>query len=480
MLAILPAGAQVQDKADVPPMKKSIDPGLEASTIGWAYMLNDAHSFVMHYTSCDGKNNKVRLSARVYYPYNDNFDNGKEIKHIVLSCHPTTTDNRTTPTGPEHEEGAISKMSGIDGGTCMVVCPDYCGYGVSSHLQHPYLINDITARNCVDAVVAAIEEAKNRKWKFADDYKTAIVGYSQGGATALACTKYLESKACPDEIKNKVKLFETTCGDGPYSAVATVKQYLKWGKPKRDDLTPAENEKNPDMDLEYSCVLPLIVAAAKDAYGDGCMRTVNVEDYFEKTFLDSDVLNLIKTKGNSTDVLATAINRVMGRQRPVDVFSSNIIDKTTGEFNTSSNEYKCLMRALELGDLTKGWTPTHPITFYHLKNDHTVPYANLEAILAEGGIGKNSNVKVVTPEEAHSTACATEDGPIDILFDFFLNPGAILIHHSANLKGIGAMVFGKISQNPNFDKMTHAQAGSYFYLDYMFGTSLRDYYRLWE
>lgn len=403
--------------------------------------IQDVPHFDVHYTSYDSQKNKVTLSARVYYPMGWKSDKEKIINYIFLACHPTVTSNLETPTGAEPVDGQVANLTGIFLESAVVIFPDYCGYGVSSHLQHPYLIHDVTARNCIDAVMAALEYIDdNTKWNYKRNAQTHILGYSQGGATALACTKYLESDACPTEVKEKINLYETACGDGPYSAVATVKQYLEWGDP---------NSYNGGADLEYSCVLPLIVAAAKEAYGDGCMRTVEVKDYFTDEFLSSGILDLIKTKGASTDVLAKAIGSVMKRQRPVDVFSENIIDKKTGKFKIYSKEYKCLMRALELGDLTIGWEPKHPIYVYHFQCDKVVPYANKVELFREGHIGGDENsglVQYIGPVKAND----------------FVDEYTMLSYAVDELKDI------------DYNNTSHADGGTIFYVDYMFGDALRE------
>lgn len=408
--------------------------------------LQEIPSFPVYYTSYDGQKNKVQLSATVYYPMDEIglLDTEKfegPIYNIYLACHPTVTSNDEAPSGYNAVDNKVSYLAGVNDNHSIVIFPDYCGYGVSNHLQHPYLIHDVTARNCIDAVMAVFKELDERKWDYSKA-RTHIVGYSQGGATALACTKYLESAACPDSVKEKVKLYETACGDGPYSTLATVKQYLEWGKPL--DVNPEG-----DQDLEYSCVLPLIVAAAKDAYGEGCMRTVEVKDYFTEEFLSSGVLDLINSKGAGTDVLAKAIANVMKRQRPVDVFSDKIINKETGEFNTDTKEYKCLMRALELGELTIGWEPKHPIYVYHIPSDKVVPYANKEEIFKEGHIGgeeHNGLVQYITPEEANEN----------------INPLIPLVEDAV--------------KDPNFNFTNHATGGVIFYADYMYGDALREVY----
>lgn len=403
-------------------------------------VLGSVPHFDIHYTSYDGQKNKVTLSARVYHPMDKSLNDKLYINYIFLACHPTVTDNWETPTGGDPVDGQVANLAGVHGNTSIVIFPDYCGYGASSHLQHPYLIHDVTARNCIDAVMAVLKFIEDEtNWEY-EGAQTHILGYSQGGATALACTKYLESDACPDEVKQKINLYETACGDGPYSAVATVKQYLEWGAPTKY---------SDGDDLEYSCVLPLIVAAAKEAYSEGCMRTVEVEDYFTEEFLSSGILDLIKTKGASTNVLSKAIGSVMKRQRPVDVFSENIIDKKTGKFKTYSKEYKCLMRALELGDLTIGWEPRHPIYFYHLQSDRVVPFVNKEEIFWPGHIGGDEHsglVQFVQANDANS---------------FVGLNNAIQI--------VKPEVF-----YPIFSEVNHADGGTLFYVDYMFGDALRE------
>lgn len=374
----------------------------------------DTHDFSYTYESIDGKKNPITLSARAYVPTEyvmsahgmDNKSKGAvldlvgglvqllivnviqyfddSVQSILLSCHPTVTSNFEAPTGPSAPENAIKCMNSEK---CLVICPDYCGYGVTSFAQHPYLVQDITARQCIDAELAAFELIGNlfgSKSSLDEDYYTNIIGYSQGGSVALACAKYLESDACPQEVKDKIKLKHTYCGDGPYSTVATVKQYLEWEKDGKV--------------LEYPCVLPLIVMAAKDAYDDDCMHSVKVEDYFSKDFIKTGVVDMIKSKSYTTLDLNNAIVAAMGtdektglpRLMPKDLFSKKMLDE-------DSNEHKCLMRALGKNDLTKGWTPTHKITFYHWKNDGVVPYCNTQEVME--GIGKNNDkINFVTDE----------------------------------------------------------------------------------
>lgn len=391
----------------------------------------DAKKYVISYLSLDGKKESIRLSAAIYIRPSQYYDK------LLLNCHPTVTSNFEAPTGGKPVDEAISRICDDN---FLVVCPDYCGYGLTTYKQHPYLIHDVTARNCVDAAMAALDFIQhNLGIEPHGNFQTYIAGYSQGGATALACAKYLESDACPQNVKDRLKLLETCCGDGPYSTIATINQYIDWGKSK--------DQGGEDRDLEYPCVLPLIVAAAKEAYGDGCMRTVNIEDYFSDEFKATGVIEMIKNKDMTTVDLNSEIrSRMVGRLRPVDVFSDKLINKTTRELNTETNEYKCLMRAMEKNDLSKGWVPQHPINFFHLKKDGVVPYANYKAV-EEGIKVDNNNVKFVSFTDHY----------------FYPGIGALFLY-----QGIPCHYFFPWFTIADEDEMNHAVGGTYFYVLYMF------------
>lgn len=385
------------------------------------------------YMSVDGKNDSIRLSA-VLYTQSHTFHHSYFNK-LLINCHPTVTSLYEAPSGGKPVDGDIKRIVDDE---YMVVCPDYCGYGVSAYKQHPYLVHDITARNCVDAAMAAKSLGKSLAGSIPDGFNTSIVGYSQGGATALACAKYLESDACPENYKKELNLKETACGDGPYSTRATVNRYLEWGKQGKN--------------LEYPCVLPLIIMAAKEAYGNGCMRTVDVKSYFSEKFLNTDVFELLQNKSLTTvDLNEIIMEQMENHLLPIDIFSDKLIDTDTGDFITTSNEYKCLMRAMEINDLTKGWEPQHPITFFHLKNDGVVPYDNYEEVIKEDGIqykkdgSPNNNVRSVDP------------GII------MLNVPRVALWKASlpwiNLVGSARM---------DLDKLNHASGGTYFYILYLF------------
>ena len=380
------------------------------------------------YMSVDGKNNPVRLSSRAYIPgavqtsYTSKLgwsaafivpeivtfiaDMVKGVWNMVvgytfdfglLSCHPTVTLSDEAPTGDNPIDQNVYMFCSD---YALVVCPDYCGYGLSEYRQHPYLVEGVTARNVVDSYIAALELIEGKTaatslfgdYKLASDFYTDIIGYSQGGAVALATLRYLESGQVSEEKLKHFNLRNTYCGDGPYSPIATVQQYLDWSN--------GDDERY--VNMAYPAVLPLIVQAAKAAYDYDCMHTVKVEDFFTEKFLSTGILDLLNTKRWSTAQL-NKLTEEVGTRKIGEILSDKVIKKVKGvgnsgeereyyAFNKETNEFKCLWRSFEYNDLTKGWTPKHPIAFMHYKEDAVVPFVNMMEVAHNIGTGSSTKL----------------------------------------------------------------------------------------
>lgn len=408
------------------------------------------------YMSIDGENNPIRLSSIMYRPspFQFNLNAGLGIGNLlwgldfaiidlikgawnsafgytfdygVLGCHPTVTTSVEAPTGKSPLDGDI-KMFCSD--YALVVCPDYCGYGLSEYRQHPYLVQGVTARNVVDAYIAALDLVNDKNisgasgsWSFASDYYTDLMGYSQGGSVALSTLRYLESGQVSDADLKRINLRNVYCGDGPYSPRATVNQYVDWSN--------MDDEKYRNM--AYPCVLPLIVQAAKQAYDNDCMHTVQLESYFKPEFLATGIVDLLNTKRVSTAQLNDITERANTRTVR-DIFNKTmlkidtIVDENTGDIrlvnklNTESNEYKCLMRAMEYNDLSKGWTPHHPLLFMHLDGDLVVPYCNMEEVKKNLPRDPSKKMVFTTPYEVKDKMSMIWELIADKVKDVFNNP----------------------------------------------------------
>ena len=140
----------------------------------------------LEYWSVDANNNPILLSEQIYYnQYYSNF------KSVLVSNHPTTTQDAIVPTGSDPQIGEVLVMCDGDD-RCLVVAPDYLGYGTSKSTTHPYMCTTLTARNVVDGVLAAMEYVKTKKttrsvfngyksenYYFDSDYYTWNVGRPQ-------------------------------------------------------------------------------------------------------------------------------------------------------------------------------------------------------------------------------------------------------------------------------------------------------------
>lgn len=321
-----------------------------ASFIGAKYL-----KVKIEYQSVDTQNRPITLSAEVYYPTKtNNTENYQTVNYIMLNNHPTITSDAQCPSGSSPQMDQVYYMTTEQ---AMVVCPDYLGFGSSKSSIHPYMCQTISARNCIDAFKAAMEDAKKRGVQFSPDYYTINVGYSQGGTVTLGVQRYLELDA-DEETRNLVRLKNSICGAGCYSQMVMADTY--------------ENAEQ----MDYPIYLPYLITGLLATYGEGCMHGLTVQDCFTQKFLESGLLEQLLSKETDVDALNAAYKSYFGGKCTFyDIVSADFRDH-------SSRLYRSIRKALEKNDIIEGWTPQHPITFYHYKQDEVVPYAQTERAMA--------------------------------------------------------------------------------------------------
>ena len=305
----------------------------------------------LEYWSVDANNNPILLSEQLYY--NKTY---KDIKSIMVSNHPTTTQNSLVPTGSDPQIKEVLVMcDGTD--KCLVVAPDYLGYGSSVSTTHPYMCTTLTARNVVDGILAAMEYIVTQKnnlgksYRFASDYYTWNVGYSQGGAATLAVHKYLETEASQD-VRDKIRLKKSICGAGPH-----LQTYMFDEMEQYDDMF-------------YSLYIPFTIDGLMYTFGNTIMRGLKEEDIYTEKFLNSNLLATMRAKNIVAADLNALIANTVGTNGKV-----NFYDIIRPEYrDRSSKLYRTIHKALSQLDLLDGWTPTLPIDFYHWTNDEVVPF----------------------------------------------------------------------------------------------------------
>lgn len=300
------------------------------------------------YQSIDVDNNPITLSAKVYWK------TGSAIKFAMINCHATITHNDGCPTGNTPQMEAIKYMTSEN---CLLICPDYIGFGHTKDKTHPYMCATITGRNVLDAYKAAIEYVKGQGMQIAQNYYTVNVGYSQGGATALAFQRYLETEAT-DADRQLVNLRGSVCGAGPYNQQTVFDVYEK-GEGKF-------------VSLDYPIYLLYTLNGHKAAFGESIMRKLELEECFTPEFwayCQNGFMDKLNAKEKNVDELNDELKNA-GFKTFYSIINADYADH-------NSKVYRTIHKALEQSNiLADGWTPSKNIIFYHDKNgnDIVVPY----------------------------------------------------------------------------------------------------------
>ncbi|MBR5101890.1 MAG: hypothetical protein IK092_02055, partial [Muribaculaceae bacterium] len=271
----------------------------------------------------------------------------------------------------------------------LVIMPDYEGYGSTKNRAHPYLYQELTARQVVDgvrygrALYENDEKTKDFRHPLRSDFRTISCGYSQGGSVAMATHRFIEQNNLVDEFH----FVGSLCGDGPYDPMATLMYYMQ-----------------KDIEGNYMSmpvVLPLIVKGMLDS--NPYMRAHKANEYFTQEFLDTGVMDWIATKQFTTDDIdkkwqelakngQTTVFDTNGRARMRDIMNTecynyfrNLYDQYQSTYMTTGiplpahrGVIEDLHFALASNDMTEGWTPKHALLLFHSNSDNVVPYVNAQ------------------------------------------------------------------------------------------------------
>ena len=157
-------------------------------------------------------------------------------------------------------------------------------------MPHPYLSQELTARQMVDAVEYGLKLYQKhvndkRTLPIKTDWRTYGFGFSQGGAVALAVQRYLEEQAMDEQLHYR----GTICGDGPYDLVATLLYYIN------DDGNSygQQTEHRKGMNT-MPMVVPMIIKGMLDTHPD--MKNHALTDYLSQQFLDTGIMDWLESK----------------------------------------------------------------------------------------------------------------------------------------------------------------------------------------
>lgn len=376
--------------------------------------------FTYTYPSVNADGEPVTLSAMACMPDED----CKHVNNVIIGCHVTITSNKECPSRYSDEGSADSDVSMLmnHAGSGLVfhseqsdmpyynlvILPDYEGYGVTRNHAHPYLYQELTARQVVDATRYGIKLYKTDsavddiRHSFRNGWRSICVGYSQGGSVALATQRFIEQNGLTDELQ----LAGSVCGDGPYDMMATLMYYVKQHKEGKN--------------LSMPVVMPLILKGMCDS--NPYMLDHQVSEYIKPKFLETGILDWLTDKNLTTDDITwqwrmqylfgkdfdkieyiyegmpysdyyhdvlnedgTSSLSKMLREEALEYFETlynmNQVTYTTSigiPLPTKRGVMEDLHFALESNNMTKGWQPQHPIFMYHSFKDTVVPEVNRE------------------------------------------------------------------------------------------------------
>lgn len=332
-----------------------------SETPEWGY-----RNFTVSYSSTDALGKEVILSERIVMPVGVGFTHSP--KGIALVNHPTIGSNRECPT---MEKDLLVGLAALD---YVAVFPDMMGFGASKDRIHPYLCGEITARHALDGVFAALCLLYDRGISLAGGLVN--VGYSQGGASALAVHKYIET-ALSEDAREQLRLKASYCGGGPYSPSAT------W-----DAYTAAD-------DIEFPAAAPMTIIAFKEAYPRE-MDGVDPYDCLSEPVRKDKFLDKVLSKDYSVSLLNAHLKLAVGSARMSDILSPALKDD-------GSALHATLRGLLDKNELASGWSPQSPVRLFHVPDDEVVPYVNYEKAMSGLAGGKVSAFKsLLTPSGSHS------------------------------------------------------------------------------
>lgn len=296
---------------------------------------------VLKYPTVDCQGKTTYLSGVIYLPYGKNL-----INEIVVSSHMTVCSNDESPTGKKGEVMEANLVS--TNKDVVVISSDYLGYGITGDKIHPYLAEEAAGHWQLDLAKAGMQYMKDNHISISSNVKTYSVGFSQGGAVAVATQRAFEqdSEAC-----KKFNFRGTYCGDGPYDPWATFEYYMDRGT------------------VEMPTVLPMSLMGMMAAHPD-VFKGIKFEDYFSSKINTTKLWNLIADKKTNILSIDSEIKNMAGSNKTVDIMSKAALDK-------NSTIMKALRKALDRENLADGsWRPQHKCVVFHARNDNVVPYVN--------------------------------------------------------------------------------------------------------
>ena len=379
-------------------------------------------------TSVDGSTKD--FSELIVYPYNRILKNPNP-KNLIIGCHCTITSNAERPSNFSKlsfrtDVSMLALKFAASDRNCLVVIPDYEGYGSTHGDPHPYCNRDVTAKQVVDGAKAAVAWYEENEKKMAENWAAIPVGYSQGGAVAAGTLRYHIRYSDGHDLN----MVGAVCGDGPYDPLATLKTYIE-----KDRLY---------MPVAPALLLKGAIDTNKGLKAQGC----TYKDFVTDDFYNTGIFDWLQKKNLTTDDIQTELLKISkaykggfkmycwsktdkkfmlydpenANGRDWDLSNGNAMSYCTVDqcfkpgviafFKDGSikgdvpeNKLKALEQALKENSLYYGnYVPepdefsmggTERFTLFHSTGDEVVPVSNMESVRNKWGV---KNLKAISYE----------------------------------------------------------------------------------
>lgn len=309
----------------------------------------DLHEITYQSLGVDGE--AVVLSAAVSIPAGEGCEGPFPILAKGHGTRTLTTHSEANLNNALMDHGFFASQGYI------VVSPDYLGLGKSDYSYHPYLHRDSQAQSMIDAIRGARNLIKALQGEGQDiplSDKVMLMGYSQGGHTAMATQRAIEANHL-DEFN----LVATAPMAGPYLLEET---FLEGASPQIANIASGT-------------LVAYIIQSYQNVYGD---LYGNLNEVFLAPFVD---VVASKFPGDTG-----VFNLILGGVFPGTSDQFLQADYLNDFLENSDNTFRARIRENEV---LENFVPTTPMVLCGSSLDGTVPFfntTNAQEILAQRGV----------------------------------------------------------------------------------------------
>lgn len=314
------------------------------------FVMSDVVRIKFNYLTVDTDlTTPVMLSAAMFLS-EEVYNKQKSAPGLALLNHYTITDSTECPT---LTTTMYSLEFALANSGYVVVESDNIGFGLTLNRAQPYLEGELTARQNIDALLAARKILAEEGYTTGD--KVANMGYSQGGHSTMWVARLVSEGYRSDELP---KLDMSIAGAGPYDILGT---YHKW---RNENFT------------QY----PIAAALMLNGYVQG-RSDFGLDDVLGGE-IAGKIPGWLSSKGINTESLNDSIFHAFGATGDSLAFDRLTTD-VARDSTTAIGSY--LVGKFRQNTLTEGeWAPANvdSIHFVHSPTDEVVPVLCLDNMVA--------------------------------------------------------------------------------------------------